>query len=132
VPAEASIYSQWAGDMQYSNRDGQLVGVVANFGHAATRFDSKEKFLLPKILSQYVDVHGFKPPLVTQNYAEFEFEPRPDGRRVWLRCEREGVLAIGVWRSWPPWYFPGNFLFLVLIFLGIFFPGIFSLARMSG
>jgi hypothetical protein len=105
VPAEASTYSQWAGDMRLSNRDGQLVGVVANFGHAATRFDSKEKFLLPKILSQYVDVHGFKPPLVMQNYAEFEFEPRPDGRRVWLRCDREGVLVIEVWRSWPhvPW-----------------------------
>jgi hypothetical protein len=101
MPPEASIYSQWAGDMRLANRDGQLVGVVANFGRAAPQFDSKQKILLSTVVSEYVDVHGSKPPLVMQDYAEFEFLPRPDGRRVWLRCDREGVLAIEVWRSWP-------------------------------
>jgi hypothetical protein len=103
--SEGSKYSQWAGDMRLANRDGQLVSVVADFRHPAERFDSKEKFLLPTVLSKYLDVHGFKPPLVMQDYAEFEFLPRPDGRRVWLRADREGVLAIEVWRSWPqvPW-----------------------------
>jgi hypothetical protein len=108
LPSEvpkAGKYEEWVAGMRMSNRDGQLVGVVANFGHPAERFDSREKLTLPQILPRYLDVRGFKSPLVDEDYAEFEFLPAQDGRRIWLRAVPEGVLAIEVWRSWNqvPW-----------------------------
>jgi len=102
---EGSKYSLWVGTMRHANRDGQLVGVVADFGHPASRFDSKEKMALLPILYKYLDVRGFKPPLVVQEYVQFEFLHAQDGRRVWLQADREGVIGIEVWRSWSqvPW-----------------------------
>src|SRR5439155_5137719 len=56
VEIEAGPYDQWVGDMRAANRDGQLVGVIANFGRAAERFDSEEKFIFPQVLPRYLDV----------------------------------------------------------------------------
>jgi hypothetical protein len=102
---EASKYASWVATMRHANRDGQLVGIVANFGHTAPQFNGKQKMALPPILYKYLDVRGFKPPLVAQNYIQFEFLPAQDGRRVWLQADRDGTLGIEVWRSWSqvPW-----------------------------
>jgi hypothetical protein len=79
--------------------------VVANLGHHAERFDTKEKLFLAQVLPKYLDVRGFKSPFVDEGYVQFEFLPAQDGRRIWLQAEREGVVSIEVWRSWNrvPW-----------------------------
>ena len=102
---ESGKYEQWVGNMRMSNRDGQLVGVVANFGHPAERFDSEEKFIFPQVLPKYLDVGDNKKPLVDEDYVQFEFLPAQDGRRIWFQAAREGVLSTEVWRSWNqvPW-----------------------------
>src|SRR5712692_5712496 len=102
---ESGKYEQWVGNMRMSNRDGQLVGVVANFGHSAERFDSEEKFIFPQVLPKYLDVGDYKKPLVDEDYVQFEFLPTQDGRRIWFQAAREGVLSTEVWRSWNqvPW-----------------------------
>ncbi len=105
LPDEAfgsSTYAQSVGHMQLANRDGQLVGVVADLGHAATRFESGDKLALAGVLPKYLDARDFKPPLLSEDYVQFEFLPTLDGRRIWLEAKREGVLTIEVWRLWPP------------------------------
>jgi TIR domain-containing protein len=102
---DAGAYARWAWEMPMASRDGQLVGVVANLGHHAERFDTKEKLFLAQVLPKYLDVRGFKSPFVDEGYVQFEFLPAQDGRRIWLQAEHEGVLSIEVWRSWErvPW-----------------------------
>jgi hypothetical protein len=102
---EVGVYGQWVGHLQFAKRDGQLVGVVADFGHEAPRFDSDEKLILPAAISKYLDVGDFNPPLTPEGYAQFEFFPTRDSRRIWLQATRKGVVAIEVWRPWRevPW-----------------------------
>jgi hypothetical protein len=98
-------YEQWVGEMRMASRDGQLVSVVTNLGHPAERFDTKDRLSLAQVLPKYLDVRGYKRPLLDEGYAQFEFLPAQDGRRIWLQAVREGVLSIEVWRSWNrvPW-----------------------------
>jgi hypothetical protein len=102
---DSGTYERWVGEMRMASRDGQLVGVVADFGHAAERFDTKEKLILPQVLPKYLAVRGFEQPMVDEDFVQFEFLPAQDGRRIWLQAVREGVLRIEVWRSWNrvPW-----------------------------